>query len=142
MTELNQQITATIDCLRDLQYASSTAWEKSEFRNADLLALSEKAGEVLNTLSQTVHGKDYARTTADHPTEIRQMRKDGIKKIQGIKHLRTITGMGLKEAKDNIDLVTEDAWTLIFYPRDQRPLDADEVDEFIRNMNDAGYEVR
>lgn len=138
--EIKAQIESSLSSLRDLSYTSNAEWEKAGMENGDLLTLSIKAGELLNDLSKTVAFVEMSWTGA--PAKIRELPGGGLKKIQAIKAVREITGEGLKEAKDMVDLTANGAWSDLSYKVGYtKPEDAN-IKKFVTEMRAAGYEVK
>lgn len=137
---IKANIESTLTSLRDLAYEAHSEWERAGMENSDLLRLSVKTNEVMNELSQVIALAEMS--FSGKPTKIRELPNGGWKKIQAIKAVREITGEGLKEAKDMVDLTANGAWSDLTFKPGFRDPDEFATKKFIADMNNAGYEVK
>lgn len=136
---IKKGIEATLASMRDLAYEAHTEWEKQGMAQDDLLSLSNKANELITDFSQTLarFNMNFSGTL-----KIRMLPGRGEKKIQAIKAVRELTGMGLKEAKDMVDKTAGGGWVDLEFATGYDSPDDSKVKNFAADMTNAGFEAK
>jgi len=137
--ELKAHIESTVCCLRDLAYEANSEWQKQGMSDPVLHKLATTASLLLNDLAGVVTHSEL--TYGEKPSKIREVPSGSRMKIQAIKSVRTITGEGLKEAKDIVDK-SSGAWSDLSYKTGFDSPDEQSIKEFTNMMSNAGYEVK
>ena len=140
MADIKDHITSTINNLRDLAYEANSEWEKSGWTDGTYLNISNSASKMLVEFSTLLQNEPI--TAGSTPARIFQDAAPGTaKKIQAIKAVREFTGLGLKEAKDVVDLAGSNWSDLSFAAGYNNPDDAS-VKKLVDDLTNAGYKVQ
>jgi len=140
MADVKDHITSTINNLRDLAYEANCEWENSGWTDGTYLNISNKASEMLVEFSTLLQNEPI--TAGSTPTRIFQDAADGTaKKIQAIKAVREFTGLGLKEAKDMVDLAGN-GWSDLSFASGYDHPDETKMKKLVDDLTNAGYKVQ